>query len=108
ESAPGQISGASVNSLGDARLIASYQGFLPTHNLGLQLGVKLPTGDYGTTVNFNNGPNRGTPLDASLQAGTGSTDLIVGTYFFKPVSQNFDAFATVQFHSAVEHRLDQP
>jgi hypothetical protein len=108
ESAPDQISGATVNSLGDLRLIANYQGILPTHNLGLQLGVKLPTGEYGTTVNFNNGPGTGTPLDSSLQAGTGSTDLIVGAYFFKPVSQNFDAFATVQFQSAIQHKLDQP
>jgi hypothetical protein len=108
ESAPNQISGATVNSLGDVRLIANYQGLLPTHNLGLQLGVKLPTGEYGTTVNFNNGPGAGTPLDASLQAGTGSTDLIVGAYYFQAVSQNFDAFATVQFQSAIIHKLDQP
>jgi hypothetical protein len=107
ESAPDQISGAHVDSLGDARFIVNYQGLLPTHNLGLQLGLKLPTGQYGTTVNFSNGPGAGTPLDASLQAGTGSTDLIVGAYYFQAVSQNFDAFATVQFQSAVEHRLDQ-
>ena len=108
ETAPDQVSGARVDSLGDVRLIAAYQGILPTHNLGLQLGIKLPTGAYNTSVNFSNGPNAGTPLDASLQAGTGSTDLIVGAYYFQPVSQNLDAFATVQFQAAVEHRLDQP
>jgi hypothetical protein len=32
---PDKVSGASVDSLGDIRFIASYQGFLPTHNLGL-------------------------------------------------------------------------
>jgi Putative MetA-pathway of phenol degradation len=108
ETAPDQISGANVDSLGDVRLIASYQGLLPTHNLGLQLGVKLPTGSYGTTATFFDGPNKGAPLDASLQAGTGSTDLIAGAYFFQPVSQDFDAFATVQFQAAIEHRLDHP
>jgi hypothetical protein len=108
ETAPDQISGATVGSLGDVRLIANYQGLLPTHNLGLQLGVKLPTGQYGTTVTFFDGPNKGAPLDASLQAGTGSTDLIAGAYYFQPVSQDFDAFATIQFQAAVEHRLDQP
>ena len=107
ESAPDQVSGAHVDSRGDAKLLVNYQGFLPTHNLGLQLGLKLPTGQYGTTVNFSNGPGAGSPLDASLQAGTGSTDLIVGAYYFQPVSQDFDAFATVQFQSAVVHRLDQ-
>jgi len=108
ETAPDQLSGASVGSLGDVRLIASYQGLLPTHNLGIQLGLKLPTGRYGTTVEFYDGPNKGLPLDASLQAGTGSTDLIAGAYYFQPVSQDFDAFATVQFQAAAFHRMNQP
>jgi hypothetical protein len=43
-----------------------------------------------------------------LQAGTGSTDLIVGAYYFRPISLNFAAFANVQFQSAVAHKLDQP
>jgi hypothetical protein len=108
ESAPDQVSGAHVSALGDVKLIANYQGLLPTHNLGVQLGVKLPTGQYGTAVNFTNGPNVGTPLDASLQAGTGSTDVVVGAYYFQAVSQNFDAFASAQFQSAVAHHLDRP
>jgi hypothetical protein len=108
ETAPDQISGAHVSAFGDVKLIANFQGVLPTHNLGLQFGVKLPTGQYGTAVNFYDGPNAGTPLDASLQAGTGSTDVIVGAYYYQAVSQNFDAFANVQFQSAVAHRLNQP
>ncbi len=108
ESAPDQISTAQVSSLGDARLIVTYQGLLPTHDLGLQLGLKLPTGEYGTKVNFDSGPQIATPLDASLQAGTGSTDLIVGAYYYRAVSQNFDAFVNGQFQAAVAHRLDQP
>lgn len=103
-----QVSGAHVSNLGDVKLIANYQGFLPTRNLGVQLGVKAPTGQFGTAVNFNSGPNAGTPLDASLQAGTGSTDVILGTYFYKPVSQNFDAFATAQFESALAHSMTRP
>jgi hypothetical protein len=108
ETAPDQISGAHVANLGDIKLIGSYQGLLPTHNFGLQLGVKLPTGQYGTAVNFYDGPNVGSPLDASLQAGTGSTDLIVGAYYYQAVSQNFDAFADVQLQSAIAHKADQP
>jgi hypothetical protein len=106
--APDQISGAHVSNLGDVKVIGNYQGLLPTHNLGLQLGVKLPTGQYGTAVDFYDGPNVGSPLDASLQAGTGSTDIIVGAYYFQAVSQDFDAFADVQFQSAVSHKQDQP
>jgi hypothetical protein len=95
------------SSLGDIKLIGSYQGFLPTHNLGVQLGVKLPTGQYGTAVNFYSGPQAGTPVDASLQPGTGSTDLIVGAYYFQAVSQNVDVTANVQFQGAAIHELRQ-
>lgn len=119
-----QLSSASVGGIGDIKLIGSYQGFLPTHNLGVQLGVKLPTGDYGGAnatgtgvvghepATFSTGPLARNPspdnlLDTSLQAGTGSTDLILGAYYFQPVSQDFDAFASAQFQAAVRQKLDQ-
>src|ERR1700730_18375358 len=100
ETAQDQISGARVDNVGDINLLGNYLGLLPTHNLGLHLGVKLPTGQYGTAVDFYNGPNAGSPLDASLQAGTGSTDVIVGAYYYQAVSQNFDIFLNMQFPSA--------
>jgi len=113
--APSQISAASVSGLGDIKLMASYQGFLPTHNFGVQVGVKLPTGNYGVQADggtivghpvlFKSGPLAGQVLDTSLQAGTGSTDLIVGAYYYQPVSQDFDAFANGQFQAAVSERL---
>jgi hypothetical protein len=88
-------------SLGDVKLIGSYQGFLPLHNLGIQMGIKLPTGRYGTDVKFESGPAAGLPLDASLQPGTGSTDVIVGAYFYQVLTEEFDFFANAQFQSAV-------
>jgi hypothetical protein len=102
------LSSSHSSSLGDVKLIASYQGFLPTHNLGVQLGVKLPTGRHGTAVNFDSGPNAGMPLDASLQPGTGSTDLIVGGYYYQAISQNWDAFINGRFQAAVTNKQDQP
>jgi hypothetical protein len=117
---PEQVSASTTNGLGDVKLVGSYQGFLATHNLGMQLGVKLPTGNYGgqnvdtgalvgrNPVIFASGPNAGSALDTSLNAGTGSTDVIAGAYYYQAVSQNFDAFANVQFQAAVTHRLDQP
>ena len=102
------LSTSRSSSLGDVRVIASYQGSLPTRNLGLQLGIKLPTGHYGTRVQFSSGPLAGTPLDASLQPGTGSTDVILGAYYFVPISQDFDLTATAQFQSALSYRQDQP
>ena len=116
--APDQISEAHVAGIGDARILGSYQGFLPMHNLGVIFGIKLPTGHYGgqsddgtfvgQPTTFKNGPSQGQSLDTSLQAGTGSTDLIVGAYYYQPVSQNFDAFVNGQFQAAVSQRLDQP
>lgn len=103
-----ELSRSFSSSIGDAKFIVSYQGFLPTNNLGVQLGVKLPTGQYGTAVDFHSGPNAGTPLDASLQPGTGSTDVIVGAYYYQAISQDFDAFVNAQFQSVVKHRMDQP
>jgi hypothetical protein len=103
-----ELSRSFSSSLGDLKLIASYQGLLPTNNLGVQLGVKLPSGQYGTAVQFYSGPNAGTPLDASLQPGTGSTDVIVGAYYYQAISQNFDAFLNGQFQAAIKQRMDQP
>ncbi|MBV8292072.1 MAG: hypothetical protein JOY55_09705 [Mycobacterium sp.] len=103
-----ELSRSFSSSIGDARFIASYQGFLPTHNLGVQLGVKLPTGQYGTAVDFYSGPNAGTPLDASLQPGTGSTDVIVGGYYYRAVSRNWEAVVNGNFQAAVTSQQDQP
>ena len=122
---PDLISGAYVDSLGDMRFIASYQGFLPTHNLGVQVGIKAPTGNYGGPnaddtgiagrhpVAFRYGPASLNPspdnlLDTSLQPGTGSTDLVLGAYYYQAVSQNFDAFVNGQYQLAMFHKLDQP
>lgn len=116
--APDQISNSHVAGIGDAKVLASYQGFLPTHNFGVQFGIKLPTGHYGGQTDdgnlvgrpttFNSGPNLGQSLDTSLQAGTGSTDLIAGAYYFQPVSQNFDAFVNGQFQAAIKQNLNAP
>jgi hypothetical protein len=50
----------------------------------------------------------GQALDTSLQPGTGSTDLIVGAYYYQAISQNFDAFINGQFQSAIVENLDHP
>lgn len=120
-----QLSGSTVKGLGDIRFIASYQGFLEDKSLGVQLGVKAPTGRYGgpsadetgivgrQPTAFNSGPiarnpSPGNLVDTSLQPGTGSTDIIAGAYFHKFVTDSINAFANAQFQAAVSHRLDQP
>lgn len=119
-----QLSSASISGLGDVRLLAGYQGLLPDANLGLQLGLKLPTGRYGgpnadgsgtvgrNPVAFQTGPlaQQAAPdnlVDTSLQPGTGSTDLILGAFYHHAVSMQLDAYVDAQFQAAVAHRLDQ-
>ncbi|MDA8383354.1 MAG: transporter [Betaproteobacteria bacterium] len=114
------LSAASFDSLGDIKTLVSYQGFLPLHSLGVQVGIKWPTGRYGGNntltgaivgrdpIAFSSGPNRSQVLDTSLQPGTGSTDLIVGAYYYKAVSQDFDAFVNGQYQAAIAEKLDQP
>ncbi|MCK9686734.1 transporter [Scleromatobacter humisilvae] len=117
-----QLSTAKIKGLGDLRLMATYQGLLEERNLGLQLGIKLPTGHYGGAnadgtgvVGRHPATFRGGPLstndspdnlvDTSLQPGTGTTDVIVGAYFHQAVATNIDAFVNAQYQSAFAQRL---
>ena len=121
---PDERSGVNVTGLGDVRLIGTWQGLLPEKNLGFQLGLKLPTGDYGGPnadgtgvvgrhpTPFGSGPIAANPspgnlVDTSLQPGTGSTDAIVGAFYHQPVSVNVEAFGSVQFQAAFANRLNQ-
>jgi len=60
-------------------------------------------------VTFSSGPNAaaGQTLDTSLDPGTGSTDVIVGAYYYRAVSQDFDAFANIRYQVAALEALDQ-
>ncbi len=100
------LSSSNSSSLGDIKLIGNYQGFLPTHNLGIQLGIKFASGQYGDAVNFSAGPAAGGALDTSLQPGTGSTDLILGAYYYRALSQDFDGFAHINYQFSVASRFD--
>ena len=118
------LSGSTLKGLGDVRFIASWQGLLDGRNLGLQLGVKMPTGRYGGPsadgsgiagrhpTTFSSGPLSRNPspdniVDTSLQPGNGSTDAIVGAYYHHAVSDDIDGFVNGQYQAAVAHRLDQ-
>lgn len=74
------LSYSEKTGVGDIQLLGRYQGFLPQKNLGVQLGVKLPTGNF--TQDFSDGPQSGSALDRGLNLGTGTTDLVFGVYHF--------------------------
>jgi hypothetical protein len=116
---PDNLSAVSAAGLGDIKLLANYQGFLPTHNLGIQFGIKLPTGDYGGEASngskvgshpktFSSGPMAGELLDTSLNPGTGSTDLMLGIYYYRALSENLDGYMNAQYQTAVSEKLDAP
>lgn len=74
---------SSDNSIGDVSIVGRYTGLSADRSAGLIAGIKLPTGNTGAT--FSDGV---TPLDAGLQIGTGSTDVILGGY----TSGGFDKY----------------
>jgi hypothetical protein len=82
--------------LGDVRVVARYYGFSESKNFGLQLGLKLPTGQ--TTQTATDGV---TAVDPGLQRGTGTTDAIIGAYYFDNLSQNWDYHVQSQFQTAL-------
>lgn len=105
--APGdtQTTSSDLNPhLGDVKLVGRYQGFMEDKSLGALLGVKLPTGQFHQK--FDGGPAAGDDLDRGLQAGTGTTDAIVGVYNVGPLVGNFDRFEQVTVKAALNSRED--
>ena len=80
------------------RVVGRYQGF----PVGIQLGLKLPTGSHD--VNFNGGPQQSSLLDRGLQPGTGSTDLLLGIYKAEALSRDFDYFVQALVQTPVSTR----
>jgi Putative MetA-pathway of phenol degradation len=68
----GKIVTDNWNQFGDVRVEGLYTGFSPDLSAGLNLGVKLPTGDYKFDSKL---------VDRDTQLGTGSTDILVGGFY---------------------------
>ena len=94
-----EVSTSHSGSLGDVRLLARYQGFTPERNVGIQFGLKLPTGSHA--VDFSGGPEAGQRLDRGLQPGSGSTDALLGAYKFGTINQDWDYFVDGQMQVAI-------
>ncbi len=102
---PGTDDGtSSARGLGDIRLIARYQGFTSAHDVGLQVGLKLPTGGFHQT--FDGGTIAGDPLDRGLQLGTGTIDLLAGAFRFGQLGTQWDYFAQVMAQVPLDSRED--
>lgn len=91
---------SSASGVGDVRVIGRYYGFSPEKKFGIQFGLKLPTGNIKQTSVAVDGTTA-LDVDPGLQLGTGTTDAIIGAYYFDNLSQNWDYFGQVQFQSAL-------
>lgn len=99
---PGATTGydSSASGIGDVRVIGRYYGLSDNRNFGIQLGLKLPTGNTRQKSTAADG-STAVDVDPGLQLGTGTTDLILGAYYFDNLNQTWDYFVQAQFQSAL-------
>jgi len=100
---PGASGGydSSASGIGDVRVIGRYYGFSEEKKFGIQFGLKLPTGNTKQTASTTDGAGAMADVDPGLQLGTGTTDAIIGAFYFDNLNQNWDYFVQAQFQSAL-------
>lgn len=91
---------SSASGIGDVKIIGRYYGFTEKRNFGVQFGLKLPTGNTTQTSTAADGVTA-IDVDPGLQLGTGTTDAIIGAYYFDNLNQNWDYFVQGQYQSAL-------
>ncbi|MEO8342363.1 MAG: hypothetical protein ABI536_00965, partial [Gallionella sp.] len=100
---------AKFTALGDVRMMGKYKFDSAEHHAGsgMSCGLKLPTGAINKTMTPSDPANPGTPyaLERSSQPGTGSTDLLLGTYYHSDIENSpWGWFASGQWQSALSTR----
>ncbi|MES2295477.1 MAG: TonB-dependent receptor [Pseudomonadota bacterium] len=91
--------------IGDVKLVARYQGLSAQRNVGLLLGMKLPTGSHTLSgVSTDAGAPGPVAVDRGLQPGTGTSDLIVGAYTVGMLDRDWDYYAEAVLQGAVNAR----
>ena len=89
-----------TNSIGDVKVVGRYQGFTPQHNFGVMFGLKLATGSHTKTGVSTDptAPGDSAAIDRGLQPGSGTTDGILGAYYYDTLNRDWDYFVqgTVQ------------
>jgi hypothetical protein len=95
-------------NIGDVKIIGRYQGFRAQHNLGVMFGLKLPTGSHSQTGISTDPANPGdaAPIDPGLQPGTGTTDAVLGIYYFTALNKDWDYFAQASMQAALNSKDD--
>lgn len=92
---------ARFSALGDVRVAGKYRFMAADHQSGggLRFGLKLPTGATDKEM------APGTPMEASLQPGTGTTDLLLGAYSHWSMSDSkWGGYLQLQTQYALDQR----
>lgn len=97
---------AKFSEPGDIRLLGKYKFQLANHDAGagIRFGLKLPTGSTSKTMSppDPNDPTTPYALERSTQPGTGSTDGILGVYYFQNApGSGWGWFVSAQVQSAM-------
>jgi hypothetical protein len=100
---------ATFSALGDIRIVGKYKFDLGSmrSGSGIRFGLKLPTGETSKTMTPPDPANPAEPyaLERSAQPGTGSTDAILGSYYYSNLpGADWGWFASAQVQSAVSTR----
>ena len=100
---------AAFTTLGDVRVVGKYKFDMGSmlSGSGIRFGLKLPTGAINKTMTPPDPANPTTPyvLERSSQPGTGSTDAILGAYYFRNLPDaHWGWFASGQAQSAITIR----
>ena len=97
---PAALITSSSKGIGDLRVTGRYQGLSADRSSGITFGLKLPTGETNDTF------KDGSPLDRGLQLGTGTTDLLLGGYYFGSINRDWDYFAQATVQIAINKHND--
>jgi hypothetical protein len=97
-----EVSTSHDTGIGDLRIVGRYMGLGEQRNTGVEFGLKLPSGRFGS--DFRTGPQAGQPLDRGLQLGTGTTDLLLGAYNFGALAPDWGYFAHALLSQALDSR----
>ena len=104
---------AKFTELGDIRAVGRYKFDLGSLHSGggIRFGLKLPTGAINKTMTPPDptgdpaNPTTPHPLDRGSQPGTGSTDAILGGYYFRMIpGRDWGWFVSGQVQSAIATR----
>lgn len=100
---------AKFTELGDVRVVGKYKFDMGSLNSGsgIRFGLKLPTGAINKTMTPRDPADPAVPykLERSSQPGTGSTDAILGAYYYRSVpGADWGWFVSGQVQSALDSR----